>query len=639
MSKNISIKEISRITKHGEIETLKFKKNVNLIVGEPNTGKTVWLKMLDYLLGDTSTVEDAFGSEAPEGENLTEKYISIIGRITINGEEFHLERNWHEKGKKTKIKINDDEIADGEFSSFLLNKLDIPILHYPKGNPYSEQTWPELSWRNLLRHIYRQERFWDDIADKQPEKDQFATISLILGFAQKLFPNEFGELIEKNKKKFRLEAQREQFKELLDNFVKNMTPASDRIIVATQGTLREKISNLESNLKQLKKRREEIIQNGFKTIIGKADNQLIQINDLLTAKYDKQNTLDDIFENLKKTKNRIRELSDLIDKVSNELAKLRRASAAGESLSDLKITHCPACDKKIESEPESQDRCFLCHQSQENNNGEGNRLDFELAQLASELNELKEYREVLDSDLVKYENERLIISEIIKSLDRKIEPVRKRISSLVNEELSAIDSERGKIEEKIDGYKRLLKNVSQKNILESKLDELQKEINKLQTEIGRLGTNVEYNKIASDLEDGMNEYINKLNQGENRWPHGRINFHINDRSFQFYVGDRKWDSISATHKAFFLFAYHYGLLKLSDISQYNYPGLLVIDFPIDLTEKKNRAKNVDTENYLIQPFVDLTREMETSTQVIFSGKSFYIEEANILRLEEVWVDK
>jgi hypothetical protein len=175
--------------------------------------------------------------------------------------------------------------------------------------------------------------------------------------------------------------------------------------------------------------------------------------------------------------------------------------------------------------------------------------------------------------------------------------------------------------------------------LESRIDELQIEINKLQTEIDKLGTNIDFNSIASDLEDAMNEYINKLNQSEIRWPHSRINFNINDRSFQFHVGDRKWNSISATHKALFLFAYHYGLLKLSDIPKYNFPGLLIIDFPIDLTERKKKDKIVDTENYLVKPFLELTESLETKPQVIFSGTSFYLEDTNILKLDQVWVDK
>ena len=40
----------------------------------------------------------------------------------------------------------------------------------------SGQTWPELSFRTLLRHIYRQQRFWSDLADKQPEGDQHACL-------------------------------------------------------------------------------------------------------------------------------------------------------------------------------------------------------------------------------------------------------------------------------------------------------------------------------------------------------------------------------------------------------------------------------------------------------------------------------
>ena len=54
----------------------------------------------------------------------------------------------------------------------MLDRLNIPVIKFPKGNPQDEKSWLELSWRNLLRHIYRQERLWQDIADKQHDSDE-----------------------------------------------------------------------------------------------------------------------------------------------------------------------------------------------------------------------------------------------------------------------------------------------------------------------------------------------------------------------------------------------------------------------------------------------------------------------------------
>lgn len=69
--KNLIIKQLKRVTASGESEELVFTSGVNVIVGGPNAGKTVWLSMLDYLLGDKGSAEDAFGSE------LAKKYCSV----------------------------------------------------------------------------------------------------------------------------------------------------------------------------------------------------------------------------------------------------------------------------------------------------------------------------------------------------------------------------------------------------------------------------------------------------------------------------------------------------------------------------------------------------------------------------------
>ena len=57
-----------------------------------------------------------------------------------------------------------------------------------------------------MRHIYRQQRFWGDIADKQPEKEQYACLAMFLGIANEQFSEQYGELVEKRKKYSSLKA-------------------------------------------------------------------------------------------------------------------------------------------------------------------------------------------------------------------------------------------------------------------------------------------------------------------------------------------------------------------------------------------------------------------------------------------------
>jgi len=168
----LSIGRVERRTCSGSNEELRFLPGVNLLVGRPNTGKTKWLQTVDYLLGDTG--ENPF--EAVDEQGLAEKYESAGVELVIGEEHFWIERRWQEQGARTKIFIDDKGTTAKDFQQWLTQKLGIPPVNFPKGNPMSGQTWPELSFRMLLRHIYRQQRFWGDIADQLRFSDQIGRL-------------------------------------------------------------------------------------------------------------------------------------------------------------------------------------------------------------------------------------------------------------------------------------------------------------------------------------------------------------------------------------------------------------------------------------------------------------------------------
>ena len=79
-SKTLTISRLARHPRFSSSDELVFEKGVNLLLGDKDAGKTKWLQMLDFLLGDTSKPQDAFGDE------LAQKYTSIKAEISI-GEE------------------------------------------------------------------------------------------------------------------------------------------------------------------------------------------------------------------------------------------------------------------------------------------------------------------------------------------------------------------------------------------------------------------------------------------------------------------------------------------------------------------------------------------------------------------------
>ena len=75
----------------------------------------------------------------------------------------------------------------------------------------SGQTWPELSFRMLLRHIYRQQRFWGGLADQQPDGEQHACLLQFLGLAERTYSESYGRLIELKTEAETLKVRRAQY--------------------------------------------------------------------------------------------------------------------------------------------------------------------------------------------------------------------------------------------------------------------------------------------------------------------------------------------------------------------------------------------------------------------------------------------
>jgi hypothetical protein len=178
-AKTMVIRDLARCPAQGPSDTLGFEPGVNVIVGPPNTGKTQRLKILDYLMGDDSPIENSLADE------IIEKYESAALTASIAGLDFTVERYWKKPGLKTKVIVGGEPLDTKDFSRRLLSLLDIPLVHYPQGDPYGPRAWPELGWRSLIRHMYRRQHFWNDLADKQPDSEQHACLMQFLELVAK----------------------------------------------------------------------------------------------------------------------------------------------------------------------------------------------------------------------------------------------------------------------------------------------------------------------------------------------------------------------------------------------------------------------------------------------------------------------
>jgi len=181
------IVELYRITIKSEKEKpIFFEPGINLIEGGPNTGKTTWLQCLNYLLGAENPIEHYFT------DDFLDNYRAIEGKFIVNSKKLTIRRDWTISGQKSKISYNGKIRYSDGFQLDLVEKfLQYPNLKYPKNDPVSAIRATNLSFRMHFRHLYRQQKYWSDIVEKQPPGEFRACLLNFLGIAEKIYTDSF----------------------------------------------------------------------------------------------------------------------------------------------------------------------------------------------------------------------------------------------------------------------------------------------------------------------------------------------------------------------------------------------------------------------------------------------------------------
>lgn len=634
MTKSLIIKHISRATKDGEPEVLRFLPGVNVLIGRPNTGKTQWLRMLDYLMGDRKS----FTSKFPQALH---KYESLSALIEIGGQEHLIERNW--KVKSTKVVFDGVELTVEEFSAHLMGLLDIPILHFPSGNPYSRLPWPTLSWRTLLRHIYRRSDSWDELAAKQPEEQQVAAVLLFLGLAERLFSDEYGELVEKRKAVYAQENTRERFLNMLQRVTRELLDASEVGVAVTPDAIAVARGHLEENISALERQRQfflEKLQADAEQGADLAEGTSAKLREEWATL---QVKADELGPQLEQARARADELSAYVKALETEAAKLARTQDASLIFAKLKVTHCPACRQTVSPERAAPDSCYVCGQlvqDGEVSEAAQQRLDFEREQIRTERLEAQDLLDRASRERDLLVGEVRFTSERLRQIESELAPLRTAAAAVLPPELGVIDTETGRLQERIRQLDRVRDVLNLREEMSEELAQLEQQVDELKAQVDELksGLKKELRNVGDIFQDAINDYLNEIKQINPRsWTQNNVTVRLTTDDLKIRVGGADWETeLGTTLKFYLLFAYNYGLLKMSSRPWAHYPGFCILDLPGSVADGIDVK---DAENFVIEPFIRLTTQPNfQAVQVIATGNAFdSLEGAHKIELEHVWI--
>ena len=635
-AKTMYIRDLTRFPMQNNTDSLQFNPGVNVIVGPPNTGKTQWLKILDYLLGDDSP------AEATLAEEVFEKYESVNMSVSIEGQDHTISRNWKEPGLKTKISIDGNSMNRKEFCYELLRLLDVPTVHYPQGDPYGPRSWPELGWRSLFRHIYRQQRFWTDLADQQYESEQHACLMQFMGIAKSLFSSEYGALVNSNKKIEELKLKREHFLSMLQEVSLELIGSQDLGVALTPQSIGMASDRIQKEISELQEKRRKLLEELLAAVTHQ--NQSVQkemVQQLSEELVALQAEREALIVNLKKTDERLSDLKEYRVLVGEELSRIERTGVAGEILTAIKITHCPACDREISKSPINTNECLLCHRTIEPLTGVDvkptRRLEFERHQLSAEYDEAEEIIAALDHDQKEIGIQIQKLNDRIHQIQAHLRPTRVATAAIMPPEIAIWDMGIGGLEERLKQLKRITESLNRREDISTQIAQVQEQVAELERKVAEQKSKIDFDREADVLADSMNSYLNLIYRNKPMlWSQKPIAVDFRRRDFKFFVGERNWKSkLGGTATLIFLMAYHYGLMSLSNRNDYNYPGLLILDFPAELDDGSTVR---DKENFVLEPFIDLLgRDNMDAAQVIAAGSAFEnLPCASRIEMHRIW---
>lgn len=617
-SKRLTILEVERHSAHSKTENLSFKPGVNLIVGRPNTGKTKWLTLMDFALGSKKAAEDALSNR------IAEKYDVIRMLARLGTETVVLERRWKEPGAKHKIFIDDRPVRAQDFSTFMLGRLSIPENKFPHNNPLSPRPWPLISWRSLLRHIYRRQGSWTSFVAGQFPSESHACLLQFLGIAEKVLSTEYELLAAKERRQVNLQAQRETLTKTLTHLSQELVDHRRLAGKLSEERIDQSVESLRYDLASIRSRRTRLLEQMMAQAANKLESDRIDLPSLSEQRAELLAIHTKITEELQEAESRLGDIESYASDIRAELVRMKQATVAGAGLAKLRITHCPACDQEVSPNQGDGCECFLCRRPTTMNNKTPaglKRLEAAVHHLRSEAREAETLITELRNRRTDLKSSATRTAERIVDIEADLGRIRPSTATLIPPEISTLDSEAGRIEEKIKQWERIRESLSYGEILGSMAKKAEREGARLAETVESQIESVDFDSASDLVARGMNEYLNHLNKvRSNSWTQAPVSLHLSRGRLKFEVGGESWtNQLGGTLSLYLLAAYQYALLTLTNVDGCHYPGIAILDMPAELAE----VDIEDLENFVLAPFLSLAnRSDDNGLQIIVAGSSF-----------------
>lgn len=537
-----------------------FHPGVNIIYGDSDTGKSSILEFINYLLG-YSEIELA-------DEVIASVYYAALD-ITINGIDYTIKRDIFKKSELVEVyqcsfedcdnhypskyspSYSSNNNADGFFSDFLLESLNLPIVKIKKSPSKIDSDMKRLGFRGLFKYCYLNQ---DEVGSKSfldlGNWVKVTTNQEVFKYIFNVLDSSIAELEGEISKKAQESTKYKNKYNVVSDFLRDTDYDS-------LGLIDESIEEIDVNIDELKA-------------------VLEQVNSAMTADSESYKEIKSIYNELslkdKGVLHKISSIEALLDKYSrlkndydNDIDKIQGLKIAKERIGQARTesNSCPVCDNEIKSDlsaPHFQITPSVL-------------LDDELNSLIKRRRNIKE---LIDSQSVRYK-------ELIKEkqiLQKDIIKAREMLDLESKEMISPYLTQRDTIVKEIASQTQkresLVKNLRIRNQQEKLLkiyESLEKDIVSLNDKLVDLKSKApDLNGVLSNLSDTFNEYLKFVNIKNRR------DIRIGERSLAPVIRGKDYLKItSGGLRTIASIGYLLSILEYSLEDDINHPSLLMID--------------------------------------------------------------
>lgn len=556
---------VKRIRRNGEVWDIPLKPGINLLIGRPNVSKTTTLEIISFCLGHRDAARKEFI------DSIVQEYEYFELDITIGDSTHVIRRHLHTSGMLSLCEVDGIAYDSDSFQRWLGDRLNWTGFKFPKGRNYAIATEEvSLTFRSVLRHLYRNASSWASFAAKEDEIFRRAVTAFLLGIADEFYAGQDVQQAKGELEKRSLESRRLQLKNTLDSVVRRVTDGFRVQGITTFDTLPDVIAEIDLSIanttQQLRSLRETI--RSRPELAVSQDETLASLRAETREAESHQAALSEA----------VAEQRKLAVEMSNELLRLGRAKFSATVLSGLRVTQCPACLQSIDAGARSQHLqpyvCYVCSQPVSEDT-RVRRLELEEATLKSELEELTETIGSITSQVEAIRARRAFLTEAQSALLTEMEAARETFISPYLQEFELLQRQLGQLEQRrasldhLRGLQELISSVDdQLYTVETKLLATQQRVTASIPDYELIRERTD--KFSSE----MNRFLSLL-PGDH---FGTVTQRQDD--LDFMVGVDRWNlALGNEWKILFLLAYHFAQFKMLSDGLSPHPGFVILDNP------------------------------------------------------------